>query len=242
MELNAISDLLSQAKHFFQPEREVTIFDAGSRNYYENPTSDLLAFFLDPNKSHGLGDAFLRALLSCLPDSENLDSALRMPPQREVTTGKGKRIDLVLGGHDWDLVIELKIFHSQVNPFDEYQSYVEKYVRGEGRRLIYLVISPRGKAVTQGWQGLSYQRYIEAVKQQLAEGAFSQPLHKWQILAREFLLHLENIAVEHVMDDKAVRFVFEHMSEIDKLVKLKEKAVDVTCPQSLNHSLLSNVG
>ena len=33
-----------------------TILNVGGRGYYENPMSDLLAFFLDPSACHGLGD------------------------------------------------------------------------------------------------------------------------------------------------------------------------------------------
>ena len=226
MNISDATDLLTRASKFYQPEREPTIFDVGARGYFENPTSDLLAFFLDPSQDHGLGDMFLRAFLDCLPGGDELSSALREKPRREVSTTKGKRIDLVLLGDGWDVVAELKIFHFQVNPFEEYERYAERYVKSADRRLIYLVLSPKGTAVRPGWLGLSYPTFIDAAEAQLAKQMVSHPLNKWQVIARELLLHLRNITLEQDMDAEAVNFVFEHMHEINKLTAMKDRAID----------------
>lgn len=61
---------------------EPTIFSIGSKGYYENPTTDILAFFLDDKASHGLGSLVLEALVNTLPDSVNdLDCTLALPPE-----------------------------------------------------------------------------------------------------------------------------------------------------------------
>ena len=48
MDLEQLRALLAKAERFYQPEREPSIFALGGRGYYENPTTDLLAFFLNP--------------------------------------------------------------------------------------------------------------------------------------------------------------------------------------------------
>src|SRR5690554_3974156 len=86
MELDNLRILLSEAALFSQPDREPSIFSIGGRGYYENPTTELLAYFLDPAQTHGLGACFLDALLGCLKTAENLTARLRETPRREVTT------------------------------------------------------------------------------------------------------------------------------------------------------------
>lgn len=226
MELEPLRDLLKQAQRFTPLEREASIFAVAGRGYFENPTTDLLAFFLDPGKAHGLGDCFLSALLACLPDTEHLTASLRHPPQREVTTHQGNRIDLVLLGDGWDLVLENKIFHGQVNPFDDYERYAKKKLGEDGRSVLYTILSPSGQSLQQSWHGLSYVQLIKAIRLQLGQRVMTQPLDKWQVFAREFLLHLENITVEQAMDANAVNFVFDHLHQINKLTKLKEQVIN----------------
>lgn len=217
--------LLKKAGQFLRPPAEPTIFDAGGRGYYENPTSDLLAFFLDPAQAHGLQDCFLMALMESLADLDRLSPSLRSPPQREVATQGGPRIDLLLQGDGWVMVLENKIYHGQNNPFADYERHAREYASEVGDQILLVVLSPAGDAVPQGWQGLGYARFIEASRRRLAQRLMDAPLSKWQVFARDFLLHLENVTMEREMDVDAIRFVFENMSEISQLMNLKEKAI-----------------
>ncbi|HBO2781328.1 TPA: PD-(D/E)XK nuclease family protein [Pseudomonas aeruginosa] len=226
MDLEQLRELLTKAGRFYQPEREPSIFALGGRGYYENPTTDLLAFFLNPAEIHGLGDCFLSALLSCLPSAGHLNPCLRAAPKREVATHKSNRIDLVLAGDGWDLLLENKIFHEQINPFADYEAYAQRELSGGERTLIYAVLSPSGTSVRSAWQGLSYAKLIEATRQQLAQHMLTSPIDKWQVFARDFLLHLENITVEKAMDANAVNFVIEHLHQINKLTRLKDQVID----------------
>lgn len=223
MDLNLLHALLAKGERFYQPDREPSIFEVGTRGYYENPTTDLLAFFLDPAQSHGLGNCFLGALLSCLPDTGNLSPYLRAEPKREVVTYKSNRIDLVLAGDGWDLVLENKIFHGQINPFDDYEAFAQRELNDGERTLVYAVLSPSGKSVRSAWRGLSYARFIEVARQHLAQRMLSSPIDKWQVFAREFLLHLENVTLEKAMNANAVNFVIEHLHQINKLTRLRDQ-------------------
>ncbi len=226
MELEQLRALLAKAERFYQPEREPSIFALGGRGYYENPTTDLLAFFLNPAQVHGLEECFLTALLNCLPNTSMLTPSLRAAPQREVVTHNSNRIDLVLPGDGWDLLLENKIFHGQVNPFDDYEAFAQRELNDGERPLVYAVLSPSGKSMRAAWHGLSYVQFIEAARQQLAQRMLTHPVDKWQVFARDFLLHLENITVEKAMDAKAVNFVIEHLHEINKLTRLKDQVID----------------
>jgi len=226
MDVEEARALLARAEIFYQPERESSIFACGGRGYYENPTTDLLGFFLDPAQAHSLGDCFLSALLSCLPNARHLRPSLRSAPRREVATHKGNRMDLILAGDGWDLVLENKVFHGQVNPFDDYEAFAKRELNDGKRMLIYVVLSPSGRSVRSAWQGLSYARFIEASREKLALRMLSNTFDKWLVFAREFLLHLENITVEKAMDANAVKFVIEHLHQINKLTRLKDQVIN----------------
>ncbi|MFP3398822.1 PD-(D/E)XK nuclease family protein, partial [Brevibacterium sp. SIMBA_078] len=71
-------------------------------------------------------EALFDALTVANPKSANFDFgdfSVINEPGREVTTKSNKRIDLLLEGNDWVMVIENKIYHHQVNPFKTYQKH-----------------------------------------------------------------------------------------------------------------------
>ncbi|MGL6315683.1 PD-(D/E)XK nuclease family protein [Vibrio sp. WXL103] len=237
-QLTRIEQLLTNLKRLPQPEEaETTIFGIGGRGYYENPTTDILAFFFDSNASHGLDTIVLEALFECLPDQHaKLDANLVTAPEREVVTESGKRIDLLLEGCDWVMVLENKIYHEQNNPFAEYEHVVveSRYKeRFSEKRPIYVVLSPAGTVPNANWQGVSYQALIQAIKSQLAELFVSQPLNKWTVLLREFIIHMESIMAAPILPKESIDFVLDNLSELRAAQKLQDSAI-----KALHQSLL----
>jgi hypothetical protein len=86
-QLNNMRELLRKAKllpKVVQPEQ--TIFSIGGRGHWENPTTEILAFFCDNNAAHGLGDLVLRSLFHCLdPKFHHVDYSLNKKPERELS-------------------------------------------------------------------------------------------------------------------------------------------------------------
>jgi hypothetical protein len=225
-------------------ESEPTIFSIGSRGYYENPTTDILAFFCDTNAAHGLDDLVLNALLSCSDKFQSLDSMLIGSPQREVVTSTGKRIDLLLESQEWVIVLENKVFHQQNNPFEDYESFIKEGLfqeRFEGKKAIFVVLSPTGVVEQANWVGISYPQLILSIKQQLADHFLNKPLNKWTVLLREFLLHLENIMAKPSLSKESIDFVLDNLSEFKAAQRLQEKAIKAY-QQSLLQELQSTLG
>ncbi len=78
MDLPALEELLTRLKSMPIAEKnEANIFSLGARGHYENPVSDLLAFFIDPDAPHGLNTLVLGTLLECL--SAPVDASLLSP-------------------------------------------------------------------------------------------------------------------------------------------------------------------
>ena len=64
---------------------EQTFFSIGGRGYYENPASDVLAFFCDSDECHELGGLVIRALFRALKiDAEISDYSVVSKPGREI--------------------------------------------------------------------------------------------------------------------------------------------------------------
>jgi hypothetical protein len=112
-------NILLKAQKYKMPERELTIFDTALRNHHENPTTELLSFFLDPNEKHHLGTAFYDGFIQAIKSHDeyaDFDFGQLLEIRTQQTTDKGNRIDLWFQTDTALVVIEVKVFHHQTNP------------------------------------------------------------------------------------------------------------------------------
>lgn len=229
-QLSRLRKLLDKFSQLPSPDvAELSIFSIGSKGYYENPTTDILAFFCDNNGLHQLNDIVLKALLHCLPpEYHDLDYSLVETPEREVTTKAGKRIDLLLEGTNWVMVLENKIYHQQNNPFNDYERFVqiEQKDRFKGKKQLFVVLSLTNETEHIGWYGISYPALISALKTQLAEQFISQPLNKWSLLLREFILHLESLMSTSSINQQTLDFILSNLSTIKEIHQIKQQAIN----------------
>ena len=228
MDIDQLKDLINHIKELPNPELpEPTLFSIGGRGYYENPTSDVLAFFCNSEGVHGLGSLVMDALFASLAklDIGSFafdDFSLITEPVREVATKNNKRLDLLLEGNEWVMVIENKIYHQQNNPFETYQQHIKKQYPGKTH--IYVVLSPNGGA-PKGWTSLSYPLLLDSLKASLAQAFIYQPLNKWLVLLREFILHMEGIMTGSTMPQETMDYVLANLNEINQVQNLKQKVV-----------------
>lgn len=221
-------ELLEGAKNFKVPVREKTFFDTAIRNHYENPTTELLAFFLNPLESHELGDTFWRGFCDVVIAESKISSKLSLGQienlEREAVTHNSNRIDLMIETGSFLFLLEAKIYHQQNNPFEDYIEYAEN--RRRGRQILGLILSISGDSEVENWYGISYQQLINAVRPYLAEQIQTNPMNKWSLFAREFLLHLESYYRIQNLDMNRVQFIFDHYQEIQALQKLKTSTIN----------------
>lgn len=221
MDLPALEELLAHLKSQSAAEKsEANIFSLGAHRHYENPVSDLLAFFIDPDAPHGLNALVLGALLECL--LAPVDASLLSPPAREVMTLEGTRIDLLLESEEWVMALENKIWHQQNNPFSDYSGYLAH--KHPDKRPLLVVLSPEGQAPV-GWAGISYSLFLSVLSSRLGMACISTPLNKWQVLLREFMLHLESLMGKNTIAAETETFVLENLHNIQEAVLLKNAVV-----------------
>lgn len=221
MTLTELESLLEQFKKLPAPvQREANLFSVGARGHYENPVSDVLAFYLDADNEHGLDTLVLEALIACLPKPEAYTAALVAPPEREAVTEEGSRIDILLEGDAWVMAIENKVWHLQNNPFDDYAAHLdhEDYA---GKTPACVVLSPKGGA-PKGWISVSYRQLTQALLPRLGDAFVAAPLNKWLVFLREYVLHLESLMSYQPLPSENEKFVLSNMHHITELEALKK--------------------
>ena len=219
--------LLARIPALAKPQAEKTIFSICGRGHYENPISDLLAFFIDPREVHGFGDLLLRSLAAAsgieLPTLE-----LVGPPAREECTDSGNRLDLVLEGSDWVLSIENKIRHHANNPFDDYVRHAgtrKSHVPEQRRHFILLSARDPGP-VPAGWRALAWRAYATRIRQDLAARPGTLADTRWQIILGEFLLNIEQECGDQGMKKERIAFVQDHYADIVELEQMRREYID----------------
>lgn len=209
--------LLEESQTFLIPDVEKNIFSIGGRGHYENPISELLAFFMDIHEVHGFGDLVLKSINEVagfpIDDVSHITS-----PQREVVTDDGKRIDILVIGEDYVTMIENKIRHLAVNPFQSYENYLTKCHSGKRQNL--LLLSVRDEKPPAGWTSITYEKLLIAIRKNLGEYIFKIQYSKWLILFREFLMNIEQECNVDSTTDEQFEFVKNNYDLIRNLEKM----------------------
>ena len=212
MDYEQLEAILKESRQYIKREVEKNIFSIGGCGHYENPISDILAFLLDTHELHGFGDLVLKSLNEAAGCSNN-DTDIIKSPLREVYTDDGKRIDILIEGQDYVLVIENKIRHWLANPFASYDAYLDKYYKD---KIQYkFILSIRKKIPPNSyWYSLTYKEFLNCIKINLGHYVLNNPYSKWIVLFIEFLLNIEQECESDPMDDKKFEFVGKNYAAI----------------------------
>lgn len=218
--------------HFLGEKSGRTFFDIAGRGHYENPLSDLLAFFLNPRNEHALGSAYLRAFFSAIGKSPD-DLHVVGDPWREMTTDSGKRMDIVVHGYSWILAIESKVWHRQVNPFTEYEKHIRTHYVGAMQRVeeFFIVLSPGGSTAPSGWIPLSFTQLARHIEAEVSKQ--SPCAGKWDILSQELVAHLYQLGGRQ-MNDATKEFICAHAADIDLMALSKSRYVNALSSELAN--------
>ncbi|BFM03772.1 hypothetical protein Psyaliredsea_24190 [Psychrobacter alimentarius] len=209
-------------------DEELTLFDVGTRGHFENPTTELLSFFLDSTKPHDLEDSFFNGLQSVIAKKNILPNLGTFESlETEVSTQSGKRIDLLVETDTALIVIECKIYHQQNNPFDEYTIFGNDRINksaqhsSASKTLVKLVLCLNGNVSTDlsadGWYGISYNELVQYIEEGLSKTMFNNPYNKWVLFAREFLLHLKGLNTMTAINKDELSFLTGNLNEFAQL-------------------------
>ena len=226
-DLDRFKALIDKFRALDFTDEELNLFDVGTRGHFENPTTELLSFFLDSANHHRLGNSFFRGLESTIAKKNILsDLGTFESVETEVSTQNGKRIDLLIETETEVIVIECKIHHHQNNPFDEYTSFGNKRINNgskgsTSKTLVKLVLCLNGNVSAElaadGWYGISYNELVQHIETCLSKTMFDNPYNKWTLFAREFLLHLKGLNTMTEINKDEISFLTENLNEFAQL-------------------------
>jgi hypothetical protein len=237
MDIELLNALVEDFKQLPRNKRETTFFDIGSRGHFENPMTEVLSFFCDPAEVHEMHDLVVSSIVSLIrkhPTYTNIKNAkIHSKPQLEVTTKNNKRIDLLLRSEKWIIAVESKVNHQQINPFEEYEMYVDNLILPNitqniksdlsdetNKQAVFVILSPDGKVDNETlhnrWCGISFKQLVNEVKNRLQQHFFEAPFNKWSLVLKDFLLHLENLVNDNQQNKTQEEFALTRISDISQ--------------------------
>lgn len=237
MDIELLNALVEDFKQLPRNKRETTFFDIGSRGHFENPMTEVLSFFCDPAEVHEMHDLVVSSIVSLIrkhPSYTNIKNAkIHSKPQLEVTTKNNKRIDLLLRSEKWIIAVESKVNHQQINPFEEYEMYVDNLILPNitqsiksdltdetNKKAVFVILSPDGKVDNETlhnrWCGISFKQLVNEVKNRLQQHFFEAPFNKWSLVLKDFLLHLENLVNDNQQNKTQEEFALTRISDISQ--------------------------
>lgn len=232
-----LQEMLKKVKQqgFDAPER--TLFSLGGRGHFENPLSDLLAFFLEPTEVHNLGSVFLREMLQLAQSASAIDAFVEVSSEREYAIDGG-RIDILVRGQQAALVIESKVNAGLQNNLTSYEEQVRKLVGNFP--VTFVVFAPQQPSNLKNfpnWKWVSFDEYAKAVERTLVLPDEAGTQSKWRAFAKELLLHMRQLqGIELRMTIEQVTFVEQNLAEIKNAREL-ESAYRIYILNELNAKL-----
>lgn len=181
--------------------------------HYEKVTSNVLAFFLDNKREHGLGNLFIESLLS-LHDSNASDFDLNYIVETESHTAKGNFIDLDIFGNDYRIIIENKIFASLYNDLDDYYHFASK----ESKNVIAFVLSllPQPIKLPEKYTFITYEMLFEEVRKRIG-GYISDANQKYLPFLFDFMKNIENLQRGDDMNLEFIKFVKDNEEQVNSI-------------------------
>ncbi|MFM9951720.1 MAG: PD-(D/E)XK nuclease family protein [Saprospiraceae bacterium] len=173
--------------YLIRPKSRIdNLFDIGTRGFYENPFTEVLAFIVSPNSSYIYNKQFLRLFLESLDNlsGEIIDSFLQdLKVDTQHRTLKGNLIDMILSNDKYILVFENKIKHWLANPLGDYENDIQ--VRYSNLEPYFYVLSYNKVETSLLWKNITISKSFSHIKDNITH----EYLNKWDHYISDFINH-----------------------------------------------------
>jgi len=258
-EINAIirdDDFMTLAQRFSR----TNLFQVSGMGSQEIKHSNLLAWLLNPTETHGLGDAFIKGILSRLYD-ESQDAEIPLPDSiielllddlhdSLVFRESEGNIDLLFRTNDERLIvcIENKVWASvSDHQPDKYYGYVQE-AYGKYQNKVFILLTPSGYAVPSRisknadmWLAFSYASLAECLKDLIAQSTDERT----NILIEDYLELLERRGIVDDPDNQLIDRLYGRYRHVFDLVNKRQIAIGNTIEDALKKlytSVLEELG
>ena len=240
-----------QRANLNKPKRRPTFMEVAGIERREVTISRILAFFLNSEAEHHMGDLWLNSLLSAAYDLDERfnPGSLQTSPAScciEVVTSnyeRNLRIDIVVETPDLVLGIENKIDANLYNNLAEYAGHIRDMAGDRAPLLITLTLHDEASATAE-WvdkcdaldvalANVTYASLFEHVKAGIGEAMLSAD-QEWLGYMRDFMRTIENLREpEMQFDTELFAFMSENGPEIELLKRKMEEVATATKAQGV---------
>lgn len=216
--LNEASELISKI-----PIKEKTFMDISGYPHYENVCSNILSFYFNPNEEHNLGDIVIKAFFSAVKEKtnkfDNIDTS-SFKIEREYSTIKGNRLDILMTNDNVALGIENKIYASLYNDLSDYSKTIDGLNKSQSIKVVLSLYNNEEKIKNTDFTNITYKEFFDKLKPNLEN--IDNKYDKWYIFLQEFIKNLEDYKGDIEMTDEIIKWMNIHENEIKDFGKLKE--------------------
>lgn len=208
-----------------------TIFDIARYPHYENVNSNILAFYLNPNNEHGLGNLFLSSLIEVSGGEIMNNQKTNIQVSREVSTQKGGRLDIVIETDNQIIGIENKIYHHLNNDLLDYSNSIDKWAESNSLDKLKIVLSIRDEKKklekensSLGFINITYEDYWKKIKENMGNYV-STSSQKWLFYLIDFMSNIEKLKGRNMEFDETDKFFMENEDRVDNLIIERNKFI-----------------
>ena len=167
------------------PQASKNFFDITGIRNKEVINSRVLSYFLNPKEEHGFNTLFYDAILELIEKKKhehnpaidlNVFNGDFEITEEEATSNaierddKKKRIDLLLTGGDWAIIIENKLYHDVINPLHTYWDHTKQTHKIGIILSLFEVDKNKCKVPNRGisYINITHQEFIDSVSKQFS--------------------------------------------------------------------------
>ncbi|MFN0156956.1 MAG: PD-(D/E)XK nuclease family protein [Bacteroidota bacterium] len=213
-----ISDYEATREAWIKASRRPTFFEVCGYPHYEDVVSNVLAFFFDTSKPHGVRDLCVQSLLE-VAGVETTDIEQDWTAEREVMTESGKFIDIHVYNDERLIVVENKIWAPLYNDLRDYADHSRKSQPGKALTCVVLCLSPPSADTDLvDFQPITYDRFFNRLKTKLGSVIASGDLRYVSMLA-DLIENITYLKEGTSMDSAFMEFLSKHQDSVNRLVK-----------------------
>lgn len=199
--------------------------------------SEWLSFIFDPSRN-GVGNTTINKLLEAVDINQDLDNYEFISTETEVSTGNGRRMDILIKYDGLWIVIENKIESFENNyQTKDYYNYIESIK--EDNKVIYIYLKPNynnSLPKETRFKVLTYGKLINKLKQ-ISEFEY-QDKNKYKYL-KEFLLSGDRFMRKEELDyNEAVLFYINNKDKME-LIENEYKKQNRRLNEKLRYDILN---
>jgi hypothetical protein len=216
MSFNSISAQIdgwsAMLKDFDPPPKTAKGFlKVAGRGNLENVTSNLLAFFLNPDEDHGMGSVILESLLELICHDVNSTDYKpgEVSVRREVCcTPSVDKLDILVSLKGHLIGVENKVDAGVYNNLAEYGRFVDEQAEAENKTPVkaLLTLKPVKQMPSDmgGFQHVRYSALFKGIRLRISSGCAAS---KYLTILEDFMETLEQEEQGPQVDPKFIKFI-----------------------------------